>query len=352
MNYQRRFLLGAIIGLNILFFNNCSRFSTLEQVNSNLIASDQASSTGDNLQPPSSPMPQPQQQQPNPTPQTPTPQPPPVVNDSTWTNEPAGSQRMVDCAMDTPNCAGQVKGGTFWDVGAMFYNSPMKIVSDPTALRSPSSVADAPLYYSGVCDNGGKTPLACGVGGGHLTWFNNAGTREIYFGAYFKINADYGSSLPGMSKIFFLRTYENNFGAPNTNGVFLIRGRGETRDIIFNHNTGGIDNSHTCAADSGLICNPNVGSASFNRGKWVKFEACVRASTSNTARDGVVRWWVDGKLGGDYRNINYGSMVANEWVWNQTWDGYGNGQGFTSEAHQYLDHLVISVPPNGGCASR
>ncbi len=119
--------------------------------------------------------------------------------------------------------------------------------------------------------------------------------------------------------------------------------------MVFAHNTGTLNNAHTCG-DAGETCFSNVGPGTITRGQWVKFEACVRASTTETSRDGVVRWWVNGAPAGSYNNINYGAMVANEWLWNQTWDGYGNGQGFTADTHQYLDHLVVSIPPAGGCA--
>lgn len=155
--------------------------------------------------------------------------------------------------------------------------------------------------------------------------------------------------MVGSSKIFFLRAYENRFGAAITNGVFLIRGYGDTRQMVFAHNTGGLDNTHACG-EAGATCFPNVGGGTIIRGQWVKFEACVSASTNKTSRDGAVRWWVNGQAAGDYRNINYGENVANEWVWNQTWDGYGNGQGFTSDTHQLLDHVVISTSASGRCA--
>ncbi len=332
----------ALSGLTILLaFNNCSQMkASIDQTTNN-------SSTSGNSDDPPSPSPVP-----NPPAPTPTPTPSPQPQNKGWSHEPAGSLRAVDCEFNTSDCAGQVKSGTFIDWGAKSYNYPAPIVIDPTVLSGNSKIADAFLRFTGICNvDNGKTFASCGTGGSVLAWYNNAGTREIYFGAYFKINADYSSSLVGSSKIFFLRTAENKFGAPDTNGVFLIRGRDQTRQMVFAHNTGGLDNSHTCG-EGGATCFPNsAGSGTFTRGNWVKFEACVRASTSVTSQDGVVRWWVDGQLAGDYRNMNYGSLVANEWVWNQTWDGYGNGQGFTTDTHQYLDHLVVSVPPNGGCAA-
>ncbi len=43
--------------------------------------------------------------------------------------------------------------------------------------------------------------------------------------------------------------------------------------MIFAHNTGGLDNSHACALDSGLACYPNVGPGILTVGTWTKLEA-------------------------------------------------------------------------------
>jgi hypothetical protein len=42
-------------------------------------------------------------------------------------------------------------------------------------------------------------------------------------------------------------------------------------------------------------------------GAWTKLEAYVKASTTSTSRDGIVRWWVNGVPAGSYTNLNYGA---------------------------------------------
>ena len=127
--------------------------------------------------------------------------------------------------------------------------------------------------------------------------------------------------------------------------------------LIFGHNTGGglLDNSHACSADLGLLCFPNVGPGLLTRGVWTKIEAYVKSSTTNTSRDGIVRWWINGVLVGNYTNLNYGGTAGiNEWVWSETWDGFVNPVPTQDWSH-YLDHLYISIPncvsgctPTGG----
>lgn len=259
-----------------------------------------------------------------------------------WTNEPAGSQVRVDCNMNDHLCTGSVSGGTFYDL----YNN-LPLISDPSEPISPGSVRVAALPYSGPCI--GQGPLPCAVGGGQLGWYNNAPTTDLYIGASFKINDSYSCSGAGSSKFFFMRAFENTFGFPGSNGVFLVQGCDEQKQIQWMTN-GGVNNSHICGGDSnGLLCYPNMSAGKITRGQWIKFEACVRGSTTPTSRDGVVRWWINGVEAGHYDNYNSNSPVINEWAWNQTWDGYGNGQAFTSDASQSVGHIRISVPANGGC---
>jgi len=255
-----------------------------------------------------------------------------------WANEPSGSQRVVDCSFSVFNCAGSYTRGTWLDP----YGVPLATIS--SAPLSPSSVADAALYYPNT------------IGGTDLGWYDNQADREIYMGAYFMWTGT-SSSLVGFTKMFFLRTTNTPFGNPLLNGVFLIEGRDpSSRRVIFGVNpapSNPLNNGHVCTGDpNSSLCYPNVGSGNFAVNAWVKLEACVRASTTSTSQDGVLRWWIDGVLAGDYRNLNYGGPNVNEWWWSQTWDGFpnGNGYGFTSDAHQYLDHLVVSLPPDGGCA--
>lgn len=256
-----------------------------------------------------------------------------------FTNEPAGSTRVLTCTWASDRCAGQYSRGTFLNV----YTT--NIISDGSALGSPPTVADAALINPIK-----SAPLGQGTTGGtDLGWWDDRVDREVYVGLWAKISLN-GQNSAGTTKFVFLRATNNLLGTFRTNGFWGFQGTGSgSRNIIFGHNTSGIDNSHTCAADSGLICYPNIGSGTVPQNQWFRFEACIRASTTNTSRDGVVRWWINGVLDGDYRNMNYGTGNVNEWWWSQTWDGHGNSLGYDGTSHQYIDHTIVSIPPNGGC---
>ncbi len=267
------------------------------------------------------------------------------IGEAQATKEPPGSQRVVDCDMTSLTCAGQVFRGTWYDA----YNMPRASATpNPNAGGSPPIYADAFLQYSGPCvhPQGVGNPLPCAVGGGQLGWYDSSNHRALYIGAWVRFDV-IGSSIPGITKLFFSRNQNGPFTL--TNGFFGFWGRdANTRTLQFDINTANHDNSHACG---GPTCVPNVGSGNVQIGQWFWLDTIVESSTSTTSRDGCVRWWINGQEVGRYININYGSGSTTQFDWTPTWDGYGNGQGFDGDVHEKVDRVVISVPPNGACAT-
>lgn len=268
-----------------------------------------------------------------------------------FTSEPLGSATLIDCNLSSAAACnvliGGIANGRLLDIYSNLMNNPITDNSEPA---SPPFGVQAVLPYTGPCSPGVGTFAPCAVGGGQLTYVDNKADRELFLGATFKVNSGYGCSSVGSSKVYFMRTVDNLAGFAQVNGIFIIVGCGSTKIWKFGPNTGGLDNSHTCGS-GGQICEANVGSGAITEGQWSKFEACVRSSSCNTCRDGVVRWWVNGVEAGRYTDMNYGSGNVNQFDWNQTWDGYGSGQGFTQTVAQITGHIYLSTPPSGGCAS-
>lgn len=71
-------------------------------------------------------------------------------------------------------------------------------------------------------------------------------------------------------------------------------------------------------------------------------EAYIKCSTNWTSRDGIVRWWVNGTLVGNYTNVNYPGPMDN-WTWNETWDGTPGFTNATVDWEHWIDHLYIST---------
>lgn len=241
-----------------------------------------------------------------------------------WTNEPAGAAVVLDCTFSsTPSACGIL------DV----YSSSIQD-SDGSAPVSPAGTVRSTIYP-------GQTS-----GGMQLNYVTPQLYNEMYMGLIWRSNTGfYGRT--SANKLFFIRSsVSNGFWG------WDIPSGGTAGPIYFGHNTGGLDNSHTCSYDMGLKCFPNVNAVNVRKGEWAKIEAYVKKSTTATSRDGIVRWWVNGILSGNYSNINYGWAGLNEWMWTETWDGTVTNPTPVVEWSHYLDHLHISIPGRNNSADQ
>lgn len=237
-----------------------------------------------------------------------------------WTNEPAGASVQLDCGFDTPTCGGQLfdpystAGGT------------LTVQQDSSAPLSPSNVMRSTQDYR------------VGSGGTELHYIAPTLIREVYVGFWWRTNPEFTGNQVNANKTFFIRGTQGG-----QNGVFYLRTNpGEPKFLYWstqlpynlNQCFGAPDQDH---------CYPNVTTTPINPGTWYRVEVYMKASSCPTCRDGAVRWWINGVLNGNYSNFAYGPLV-NEWVWSETWDGAGNGAGFTSNPAHFIDHLHISAP--------
>lgn len=250
------------------------------------------------------------------------------VQAQVWPNEPAGSGTSLDCPFAAPPSSCGIL-----DV----YNSS-QVGTDATGLVS------APSALISTLNAGAYT------GGMQLEWVTPGGSlrREMFVGMSLRTNATFQGRTVG-NKMFFMK-------GPDSNGVFLFNNTSlsnGTGRVIFAHNTGVVggiqlDNSHVCADPYGATCYPNVGSGTMTVGTPTKIEAYIKCSTTNTSRDGIVRWWVNGVLAGNYTTLNYCAAGLNIWAWTETWDG-STCCTFATQIWQWLvDHLHVSLPNCGG----
>lgn len=248
-----------------------------------------------------------------------------------WPNEPAGASTVLDCPFSGPPSSCGIQ-----DV----YGSS-QVGSDGSGLVSPPSALISTL-------NAGQF-----TGGMQLEWVTPGGSlrREMFVGMSLRTNATFQGRTVG-NKMFFMK-------GPDSNGVFLFNNESlsnGTGRVIFAHNTGivggiQLDNSHVCADPYGATCYPNVGPGTMTVGTPTKIQAYIKCSTTNTSRDGIVRWWVNGAPAGNYTNLNYCAAGLNIWAWTETWDG-SRCCTFATQIWQWLvDHLHISLPNCGasGC---
>jgi len=248
-----------------------------------------------------------------------------------WTNEPSGMTALLDCPFSgEPSSCGILDA----------YNSSFA-TTDGTAPVSPTGVIRS------------RIEAGSNTGGMQLNWVTPgaAAYREMFVGMMWRTNAGFGGRPQG-NKTFFMRG--PGFGGIGTyNGVFLFDNdslSGGSGPMIFGHNTGGgLDNSHTCSLDLGLACFPNVTGGTLTVGSWTKLEAHIICSTSNTSRNGQIRWYIGGTKVAEYTNLNYCAGGLNEWAWSETWDGTRNFTVSTPWEH-YIDHVYVSFKCTGSCS--
>ena len=226
-------------------------------------------------------------------------------------NEPAGSTQLLSTPFNN-------KSG-FTDV----YNSA-SIMTDSTAPISPSNCLRSRLEARAL------------TGGIQLDWYTPGMVqyRDLYCRFWWRTNSQFQGRFVA-NKMFFLRGpgtngYFGMFGGPNAGGGGFY--------IAYGINTSGL-------LDANLY--PNVGSASVTPGVWHMIEAYIKCSTTRSSNDGIIRWWVNGTLAGNYTSMNY-CGPSNEglynWTWTETWDGHQDmGTSNTVAWEHWIDELYIST---------
>ena len=169
----------------------------------------------------------------------------PLSASAQWTNEPSGANVVVDCNFSsTPGACGIL------DV----YRSGIP-VSDSTAPVSPDGAVKALL------------PAYAGQGGMQLIYSTPQPVREMYVGLTWRTNPQF--SRPYSPKQAILHPREHS----RKRVLRYVEHPGSpTMKFEWGHNTSGLDNSHTCALDSGLWCYANAGPSMITLGQWAKVE--------------------------------------------------------------------------------
>lgn len=238
-----------------------------------------------------------------------------------WANEPVGSQLIVDCPMASASSCGLT------DV----YNSLLSRSESTGGMISPPSTL-ASILYAGA-----------GNGGSQVEKYFSTSYPDIYFGIMLRTSVPFESWNCCANKMFFLR-------GNGTNGFFGLNKYGSSATLYFGHNTGVVngvqlDNSHICSADYGLGgCGQNVDQSPLIHGQWTKLEVYMKASTTATSRDGILRMWKNESKIMEYTTLNYPNGF-NNWIWSET---IFNLPPFSNNKEWVFDHMHLSIPNCGG----
>lgn len=245
--------------------------------------------------------------------------------------EPPGMTFITEQAFNSTSQSG-------WLLGAD-YAVNLSIISDGTAPRSPSSIAQI-RYPAGF--EAGSSPASVSYD------FSDANARTMYSSMWVKLSPNWVGQISTANKVVHIfinglnRLYA--FAAGSDNGPL-------TPSIGLQQ----LAQSFNAVAQGGAgigvstLLRPNVAGQTgvqIVRGRWHKWEMVLYAGTAGRA-DGTADWWIDGVKVGHYTGIPFvAAGGSNRWEifnWDPTWGG--NGGAIPAEQYVWMDHVYVSGKP-------
>jgi hypothetical protein len=167
---------------------------------------------------------------------------------------------------------------------------------------------------------------------------------------WIKINGpDYENQSAGTKMGFFASALPLNKGG-GTQSFLWLSGRG--KQGAFSEFNVEVRQETGAKAKGGFNRNmlQNVDRTRFMTcGQWHQWEILFELNTLGQA-NGVLKWWIDGHLAMDHRDITY--IFPNNtngfwnWKWNPTWGGMKGAR--TRDDYIYIDHVYLSGVPYDG----
>jgi hypothetical protein len=195
------------------------------------------------------------------------------------------------------------------------------LVSDPTAPFSGGSVGQM-KYPAGFV--GGSAPATA------QKYFYNTNYKQLYVRVWVKLSANFQGQVSSTNKMFHL-------WIANGNRFFLSAEGAGSGPLYAQMRMQGVPDLRRR-----LVPNVVVG-AQVRRGVWQQWELVVQTNTPGQA-NGEARWYIDGKLVSDYRNLEIVRVGEPEnWQqvqWSPTWGG--GGDLVQQDMFLWFDHMYVS----------
>jgi len=248
-------------------------------------------------------------------------------SDGAWPNEPQGLTVLSDYGFgDTlaPTAVGDPAGVTGWRVWRNDEGRAMRVMDSTAPLSAPYAVQFTyPVGFQSGLD---PAMLEC-------AFSNGQGIRELYWGFWWKPSSPFQSDGSGVNKIAFIWTPTK---------------QGSSTDLLYfdlSPNPWRIRAMNDLIAGGGPTADqrlePNIDTTTVALGAWHRIELYAKYSTESNA-NGVLRWWVDGTLNGDYRNLRMVQDGGFDHV--QFAPTYGGNTGDTKKQDDFyrIDHVRLS----------
>ena len=236
---------------------------------------------------------------------------------SIWPNQPANFRLFNDQPWDQMTANG-------WSYLRRASSKDDDIVTDNAA---PLSVPDE-LRIVFTPDMGSNNEPS-------VHWISLPGVREIYTGWWIKLSSHWTASPAGAGKITFLFTN----GAGQVYTGYYHQGGDPTNGWI-DGPPYRIGVNTEWAPYGQRVWLPNATTTFVNPGEWHRIEVYYRWETNpGASSDGIIRWWVDGVLNGNYTNVQYPAGSFIEFQYAPTLQNPPS-----AEQYMYVDHTYVSVP--------
>ena len=166
-------------------------------------------------------------------------------------------------------------------------------------------------------------------------WISLPGVKEIYTAWWIKLSPNWTASPAGAGKITFLFTN----GAGQVYTGYYHQGGDPTNGWI-DGPPYRIGVNTEWAPYGQRVWLPNATTTYLNPGEWHRIEVYYRwETTPGTSGDGIIRWWVDGMLNGNYTSVHYPAGSFIEFQYAPTLQNPP-----AAEQYMYVDHTYVSVP--------
>jgi hypothetical protein len=234
--------------------------------------------------------------------------PPPGGSNADWPNEPGGFRTINDQSWGATT-------GNGWSYLRRQGSKNDDIVSDSSAPESAASVLR--MIFTTDMDRDSEP-------GVH--WLRlGSRPREIFTGWWMKLSPNWRPSPAGGGKITFL-------WAPDGQGQVYSNIGGSSAPHRININT-------EWAPYGQKFWEPNVATTRVNYGTWYRVEWYLRWESSPGRGDGIIRWWVNGVLNGDYRSVRFPGCCLQQFEFAPTLQNPP-----PTEQYMYIDHTYVSAP--------
>lgn len=226
-----------------------------------------------------------------------------------WPNEPAGFTMVRDAAWNAVTPSG-------W-LAAYNEDNLATVAADATAPHSASNVLQF-RYPAGFA--GGSAPATIYTSGGITA-------KEYFIGMWWKPSNPWHGHSSSINKVFFFYTESwadlvMTMYGPN-GGPYHLR-------VV----TQGMPSS-------GTYMTQNVNVIPVVLGQWHRIEVHAKYDSYYGARDGFIRWWVNGILVGSHTGLGFPNDAGfREFQLSPTWGGLGGTKA--QQDYYWYDHVYLS----------